>query len=199
MDELILESEQELMEFAYRLGQPISSRRNGPIIDELLPLTKVDAHPQSLSVNFGTNSFPFHTDGAYFKIPPRFIILRYVQGVPSPTPTLLCDLSMLNETEKLELQYGIWKVKSRTSTFYSSILSDDAKCLRYDPCIMSPINEKNDNSIFFEQVVASRSTIQVNWQVNKAVVIDNWRYLHTRPKVKEEEIRFRKLQRIMVL
>jgi hypothetical protein len=199
MSELIIESEADLLELAYSLGKPVSSRLNGPLIDNLIPLKKEDAHKQSLSAICGIEPFPFHTDGAYFEIPPRFIILRYIQGIENPSPTIVCNLNKIQNLDKEKLKYSVWKVKSRELTFLSSILSDNEMILRYDKCVMQPMNLQSDNSFFLEKLISEQPKLIINWTQNKTVIIDNWSCLHSRPKVKDDEINFRNIQRIMIL
>jgi hypothetical protein len=198
MNEYQIDTDSDLLDLAYSLGHPVSSRLNGTLIDNLIPLNKQDAHPQSLSANFGANEFPFHTDGAYFPMPPKFIILRYINGYENPTPTTVCNLTNISNADKALLQHSIWKVRSIKS-FYSTILAQDGSFFRFDNCVMQALNKANDNSTIFSSIVADLPKETINWRINKTVVIDNWRYLHNRPMVKAEEINFRKLQRIMVL
>jgi hypothetical protein len=193
-----IDNEQDLLELAHSLGHPVPSRLNGPLIDNLIPLNKQDAHPQSLSAKFGVGGFPYHTDGAYFSIPPRFIVLRYIKGIEDPTPTTLCNLTDINGADKQLLKDAIWKVRSIKS-FYSTILAQDSSFYRFDNCVMQPLNKANDNSAFFSDIVSNLSTQTINWEINKTIVINNWKYLHNRPEVKDEEVNYRTLQRIMIL
>lgn len=199
MKELIIKNDKELIDLAYSLGHPISSRVNSSFIDRLVPLDNSDAHKQSLSANYGTSEFPFHTDGAYFKIPPKFIILRYLKGIQNPTPTVLCDLNQLNDEANQKLKDCIWKVKSRNNEFLTTILSESYKCYRYDKCIMTPANIKLRNKNYFENLIDELPKKHINWYTNKTVIIDNWTFLHSRPKVTEQEINNRTIQRIMVI
>ena len=194
----IIDREDDLLDLAHSLGQPVSSRLNSPLIDLLTPLQKQNAHPQSLSANFGVNEFPYHTDGAYFIKPPRYIILRYIQGIENPTPTTLCNLTDVSEGDQKLLQHSIWKVRSIKS-FYSTILSQDQRFYRFDNGVMQPLNKANDNSTILSSIVSGLPIQTIEWEINKTVVVDNWKYLHNRPKVKPEEVNFRTLQRIMIL
>lgn len=198
MTEYIINNENDLLDLAYSLGQPVASRVNGPIIDKLIPLNRADAHKQSLSANYGTDNFPFHTDGAYFRIPPRLIILRYISGIEKPTPTVICDLNNIDEESKSILKFSVWKIKSRGTDFLSSILSEDGKIFRYDKCVMRPAVYKNENSEYFENLISNLPKTEINWTFNKTVVLNNWTSLHARPKVRNEEVNYRTIQRIMV-
>lgn len=193
-----IKSEEELLELAYSMGNPMASRRSGVLIDNLIPVEKSHAHPQSLSAKFGVTEFPYHTDGAYFLTPPRFIILRYIKGVKKPTPTNVCDLSAMDYRMKETLQNSIWKVQAQ-SPFYSSILSHDGEYLRFDTCVMKPINRRNDAHLTFSALVSNSPIQEIEWEMNKTVIINNWRCLHMRPTVHKDEINFRTIQRIMVL
>jgi alpha-ketoglutarate-dependent taurine dioxygenase len=199
MEELIVKNEAELLALAWSLGKPISSRINSSLIDNLVPLYSSDAHKHSLSATYGIDNFPFHTDGAYFPVPPRYMILRYTQGVEPATPTVFIDLNTIENDIKNKLKYSVWKVKSRKHVFLSSILSANGEVFRYDPCIMTPLNERNNNKVYFENILRSMPKIVVNWQVNKTIIVDNWKYIHSRPEVKNEEINFRTIQRILVV
>ncbi len=199
MKELTINNDYELIDFANSLGKPIPSRVKGPLIDNLIPLYNNDAHEQSLSAKYGINDFPFHTDGAYFEIPPRYIVLRYIRGIDNPTPTVVCDMKNIVEKDKNMLKHSIWKVKSRSGFFLSTILSEENNVFRYDKCVMQPSISHNNNSQYFEDLVSGLPKEEIRWSLNKTVVLDNWTFLHSRPKVKNMEINFRTLQRIMIL
>lgn len=198
MVEMIINSDEELLKLAYELGNPIPSRINGQIIDTLMPLSENEAHQYSLSANFGINEFPFHTDGAYFKKPPKHILMRYIGSIDQPTPTIIGDLKYLDEDTMSELQFHVWKVKSRNSSFYSAILSDDQEIYRYDSCIMQPVSKRLPLD-FFQRIVDTTPKHTVTWELNKTIVIDNWTTVHKRLQVQKHEINNRKLQRIMIL
>lgn len=125
--------------------------------------------------------------------------MRYLHGIPNPTPTVVCDLNQINSDDKGYLKHCIWKVKSRNNDFLSTILSDDETFYRYDRCVMSPVFSKKQNESYFESMIGELPKTEINWTINKVVIINNWTTLHTRPKVKEQEINNRTIQRIMVL
>lgn len=194
-----IHSDEMLWDLANSLGTPIPSRRDGPIIDNLFPLEKPQAHRSSLSAEYGIEDFPYHTDGAYMKSPPKYIILRYIKGIAQPTPTVICDLSNVSMEAKTNLEFHVWKVQSYDGAFYTPILSKERSIYRYDPCIMRPaINTKNNRNYFERTIITSAPKYEIEWEQNKTVVIENWTTLHKRPKVSLNEIKFRHLQRIMV-
>ena len=197
--EYIIESDHKLLELARSIGTPIPSRTHGPLIDSLTPKSKENANPNSLSRQHGEKAFPVHTDGAYLPTPPRYILMRYVQGIESPTPTMVCDLGNMSPKQAKIFQFDMWKTNSRTGSFYSTILSSDKRYYRYDRSIMTPSNPIQHNGYIFEEVVRQLPQIIINWHPNKTMLIDNWQSVHFRPEVQQLEIDLRKIQRIMIL
>ncbi|MBK8968012.1 MAG: TauD/TfdA family dioxygenase [Lewinellaceae bacterium] len=190
-------SENSFIELAKTLGKPISSRRDNKIIDVLTPKRKEDAHPQSISKKIGLGRFPYHTDGAYFKIPPRYVLLRCKQVGENQIPTQIVDvMDLANKDELFELGFRTWKVSCRNGTFYSPILNK--RVLRYDLNVMQPYSESDNNSNIIDDIIGRSTPIEINWEIGKTIVLDNWACLHARPKV-DENSTTRTLQRIMII
>ena len=82
---------EEFDALATRLGSSVSVRRNGPITDQLMPTPSDQAAPRSLSAIYGLGTFPFHTDAAHHRVPPRYVLMRLADGATSTTPTQLVD------------------------------------------------------------------------------------------------------------
>lgn len=72
---------------ANALGQPMTPWEGG-LIQELVP--RASSTPNTYSGIFGLDSFPFHTDLAHWRLPPRYVLLRCVRGF-ADVPTLLLD------------------------------------------------------------------------------------------------------------
>lgn len=115
-------SEKELLPLAERFGSPVSVRRSDAVASLLRPTTKSEASPRSLSALHGTGAFPFHTDCAHHRIPPRFTLLRLAHRSESDRPTLLLPLKelALNEAEAARLRNTVWLVNGgRVDAFAS--------------------------------------------------------------------------------
>src|SRR5260370_4529608 len=112
--------------FAAALGTPHPSRLGGPLIDKLVPTAGRHARDGTMSASLGFEKFPLHTDGAYFRTPPRFIILRLASGAQSARATLVCDVASLALTaeERHVLAREVWIVRGGGRSFLSSILND---------------------------------------------------------------------------
>jgi len=95
-------SEDDFLSLASNYGEMIKSRRDGDLIDNLTALMPDDVERDSLTKRFGLNEFPVHTDCAYLKQPPKFILLRYTGELSKPTSTVVVnfDKSRLTEEER---------------------------------------------------------------------------------------------------
>ena len=122
----------DFIELGKSLGTIIPSRKNGKIIDVLTPLRKSEVSKNSLSKIYGLKEFPPHTDGAYLKHQPKYILLRYIGKLEKVTPTIIIDIlnSKLNEEEKDFLERAVYLVKGIYGSFYSNIYTNGK--LRYD-------------------------------------------------------------------
>jgi hypothetical protein len=189
-------SEEGFLQIALKYGNPIRSRPEGSVIDFLIAKTSDQAKRDSLTKRYGTNDFPIHTDGAYLKIPPRFIVLKYVGDIKEVTPTIIVhfDLNKLTDEELHFVKNRIWFVKGENKGFYSRILQDNI--LRYDKEVMKLVN--SDKDLMSESLQKMNKT-SVTWEKNKVVVIDNYAVLHYRPRVSEKEVNRRILQRINII
>ena len=59
---------------ASRLGEVVSSRRDGPAVDLLSPTPVELARDRSMSAVYGIGPLPFHSDASNFRVPPRLVV-----------------------------------------------------------------------------------------------------------------------------
>lgn len=191
-----IKDEKDFVELALTLGTPIKSRQSGSFIDTLTAVESNQVEKDSLSKRYGLEEFPIHTDCAYLKLPPKYILLRYIGNFENPTPTVIVhfDKSKLSDEEIEFIQKTIWFVKSKDIGFYSPILKDGI--IRYDKEVMKMANPMEDKMI---DILAKMDKTEIQWYKNKVVVINNYTNLHFRPKIKVEENNKRILQRINIV
>jgi len=84
---------------AMNLGQPLTPWEGG-LIQTLIP--RNEATPNTYSGIYGLDRFPFHTDLAHWRIPPRYLLLRCVTGY-ADVPTLLIDGRTLMDVITLDI------------------------------------------------------------------------------------------------
>lgn len=168
------------------IGEPIAPSK-GSVVQKLVP--RAISTPNTYSGIFGLNRFPFHTDLAHWRVPPRYFLLRCVRGY-ADVPTLLLDgLDLIAQVGAGVLARALVRprrpqcgevrmLRLRQRDTVGDIFRWDQTYLR--PA--SPIGE-----LAFERVRAHleaavpKSVAIVN--DGDVLIIDNWRMLHSRPAV----------------
>lgn len=194
--ETIIESDTDFINLALTYGDFVKSRKESDVIETLVTLNSNQVEKDSLTKRYGINKFPIHTDCAYLKIPPKYILLRYIGNIANPTPTIIVHFDM-TKISKLELDFitrKMWFVKNEHNGFYSTLYKDDI--LRYDIEVMKMVNPSEN---MMEGILSKMLTTEIEWEKNKVVVINNHSTLHFRPQVSITEINKRILQRINIL
>jgi len=169
-----------------------------------VPIPADQARPRSMSAHYGQGAFPYHTDGANFSCPPRYILLRAVLATARDRPTLMVDSNKwcLSEEDRSRLQQDVWYVNGGRGRFLTSILfhSDqtNGSYLRYDPCCMWPAHARFTKSARIMQAHCNSHTRRVLWEPGRALIIDNWRVLHARPTGPDNSSERRVLERVFV-
>jgi alpha-ketoglutarate-dependent taurine dioxygenase len=199
----VARDEDELLRAATRLGAPVPVRPGGPVLQELTPIKAEDAPPHSLSSAHGVGAFPFHTDAAHHRRPPRWVVLRCADPGAENRSTLLADALRLAFAERQwrALERTVWWVRSGGRGFPASIVkrARDGIRIRYDRGCMTPADLAFTLAgEFFEQALRQISHVRLEWQRNDMVIIDNWRMLHARAAAEGLDAGSRRLQRILV-
>lgn len=175
----------------FRVEKTVLTPHDSPILGKL-----------TLSGRFGFGKFPYHTDGAFERIPPRFIVFNYLPNVPSAAGTLLLDIHDIS-TSSIEcrkcIHYDVYRVTADGGSFYTSIarkVHQTARPLyRYNPVIMSPSNKSTTS---FESYLSDYEPKRIKWTPGKIVIVDNWRIIHAREPVPESERATRKIERFLL-
>lgn len=176
-----------LLTIASVFGEPVAMRLHGPVLETLTTVDVGGGRPNSFSATYGRGMFPFHTDGAFQRLPPRYILMRLSGALSANQPTLVLNLKAMNlsEGERGALSYGVWLVKSAWGRFLAPILSFDkgsgSSLLRWDPRCMSPRHPAFTSSASVLNAVIARSfPIPIEWGSDTVLIIDNWAALHAR-------------------
>jgi alpha-ketoglutarate-dependent taurine dioxygenase len=185
---------------ARQLGELIPSR-NEQRVEPLAPTEESNAHSRSLSAKHGRGSFPMHTDGAHWLLPPRFVVLVCVSPGTRPVPTTLLrfrDLA-LNTDERVRLEATPFLVRNGRRSFYSTICSASRPFIRFDEGCMVPQDTAGQEIL---RVVGHRSReaafVPIDWRTGDFLVLDNWNVLHGRGLGDTEASPDRKLLRVSV-
>lgn len=183
---------------AQALGKPLTPWVGG-LVQELIP--RISSTPNTYSGIYGLNSFPFHTDLAHWKRPPRYLLLRCLIGY-SEVPTLLLDgHKVFTPQMRNVLTRAIFKPR-RPHDGKISLLRlcepvGDNYCFRWDETFLmpaSPIGEIAREGVI--ELISNSSPLKVSLvHAGDTLLIDNWRMLHARSLVPACNID-RKIQRI---
>lgn len=193
-------SQLEFVELCNSLGNFSSNRIGERKIKVLRPLDRNEAHPKSLSSIHGLNPFPFHTDGAHKLVPPRFLAFRYIGKCKFPEPTLLLDFrsQKLTSEEEFFITNRIWKIDDGFKVYYRPIKDALRNLIRYDSGCMSLVDELIEDKNIIERLIEKFHITSISWELNKTMIIDNWRLMHGRPQISRTNKESRILERINI-
>ena len=151
---------------------------------------------KTLSTTYGCSSFPYHTDGAHYILPPRWIILQYKGNASSRFATLFYDTMLIDRTEFDDILHRhMYKVNSKEGVFLTTVINNaiwSEPIVRWNKLLMKKIY--GERSLDFDDLITSPS-LRVEWTKGKTVIFDNWRLLHAREEVGFEERETRIIER----
>lgn len=177
----------DIVEIASDLGDPLTLWAQG-LVQNLVP--RVVSDPNTYSGNFGLGCFPFHTDLAYWRRPPRYLLLRCLAGYED-VPTLLIDgRALINAISRDTLTRAIYKPRRPRDGSFSLLrlfesTSDGADLLRWDEIFLRPasrVGDVADAQIRHWLAKCEPSLIRLVRR-GDTLLIDNWRMLHARSPI----------------
>lgn len=191
----------QLVGLAKQLGDPVIPHGR-PLVQELVPSLSSMAKPATFSRRYGTDAFPFHTDLANWTTPPRFVLLRSATG-PTSVPTRV-TLPLEQVVPDLEpLRRATFYARASRRSFMCAIFSHHCgtTLLRWDSQAMRPLDSysKKIAACFerFLQALPGGGSSDFHWcGRDEALVVDNWRVLHSRPPAVDAPER--RLERVLV-
>jgi alpha-ketoglutarate-dependent taurine dioxygenase len=160
------------------------------LVHQLRPAL-AEARPlNTYSGNYGLGTFPLHTDMAHWHVPPRFLMLRCLQG-SAAVPTILADgLLIIEQVGESTLARAL--VKPRRTVQGKRLLlrlyeRDRAggHLLRWDEKYIlpaSPAGERGMSHLRAALATAPRRDVHLA-QPGDTLILDNWRIFHGRGSV----------------
>jgi L-asparagine oxygenase len=194
-------NESAVLEIATKLGIPLEEAREPGHYRVISPTPREISRPNTLSSRYGTGRFPFHTDTAYWLVPPRYLLLHCKNPGSGGRPTLLIDSSKwrLNRNERSALLRGIWIVGDKRP-FLATILArtSTGMRIRYDRDCMRPAASSGElaAALITRKVRSSRPS-KVTWSRGMLLILDNHRMLHARGAANASDLD-RQLARVLV-
>lgn len=159
----------------WSIGTPRTSRTLEPGLERLTPRLPREAPRRSLSAVHGLGAFPFHTDGAHWPVPPRWVIM-WCEDSDNDRPTLLMHwrdvLAASRDTGPATflVRNGRWS--------HFAVVHGHA---RFDAGCMSPQN-KSARSIVdaLDHAQPQIPNESHKWIQGQALILDNQAVLHAR-------------------
>ncbi len=180
------------------LGRPLTPWQGG-LLQELVP--RDIATPNTYSGMYGLDRFPFHTDLAHWRRPPRYLLLRCLKGY-SDVPTLLLDGQAIFETAMLGIfTRAIFKPRRPLGGMYSLLRLctpiDSGYCFRWDENFLRPASKIGEIARqHITELLPKCDPLSIALvRTGDTLLIDNWRMLHARsliPTGRED----RRIQRV---
>lgn len=185
-----------LMAASELLGVPRPSTHDGPAVDYLTPKSESTSRPGTISSQYGLHQFPWHSDGAVDKDPPRYVLLRAEIVDHNSATTDILDLHSLLDGKALQ-KYSrlVCEVSTRRDSYLAPFVTsrDGTWCAKWDPLRMKALGRKAGE--FRRDVMGAEPTKRHQWDIGDLLVIDNWRCLHRRSRASTAP---RVLQRVVV-
>ena len=165
------------------LAGELGSIRSG--WEELTPRPQSEARAGSLSGTYGLGSFPWHTDGAVARKPPRYLVMTGWQSSSCEST----EIAMLHLPEFSELRENMARTvlmlrRGRAIAYASALdrrMSDFIA--RWDSRSALPVDSPSARRTrdLFNRL---EPTAEVSWKRGVGAIIDNFRCVHRRPPVK---------------
>jgi hypothetical protein len=169
---------------ANSLGVPVGDARNPEPLRLIRPQPLDKAKTNTLSSRYGLGAFPFHTDAAYWPIPPRFILFYCVNPGSGDRPTLLVDPQewLLSDPIRLALCNEVWRVTTRRPFLCTvGTQGDNGLSVRFDEACMVPVTSgAQDVRETVRASLGSSSKTKIQWNEGDLLIVDNLRLLHAR-------------------
>lgn len=162
---------------------------------KLIPKDKNEVEHFSLSSAYGLKEFPLHTDGAEYKTPPRFLVLRALSN--SPTGTCIADANSIYDN--INVCNSKWSVKTKDGIIKTKLYEQHPKYniefIRFNRLSMK-CDEGEKLDVY--KAIDNLTISSIIWTEKKTIIIDNWRVLHGRQTIIEYDYEKRIIERLQV-
>ena len=177
----------ETVKVAADLGEPMAPW-DSAFVQHLVP--RATSTPNTYSGIFGLGPFPFHTDLAHWRLPPRYLLLRCVRGY-ADVPTLLIDGRTIADAVTLDvLRRAVVRPRRPQAgemRFLHLWQTSDAGggLMRWDDVFLEPASRIGELAFreVRERLVAVVPTAITMAEAGDTLIVDNWRVLHARPGI----------------
>ncbi len=181
--------ERDAIEIVNVLGEAENFGAEGPV-HHLKPAFAASCPPNTYSGNYGLGGFPLHTDMANWFVPPRFLVLRCIEGSNTVATTLADGRSIVRDVGESDLARALVKPRRAVKGKHSLLRLYERGCLagpflRWDEKYLlpaSPAGERGVNQLRVAVAKAPRLDVHLA-RPGDTLIVDNWRMLHGRGSV----------------
>ena len=162
-------------------------------VQQLRPRKSSNELMNQYSGIYGLGEFPFHSDLAHWFTPPRYLMLRCIQGSKDVTTNLLplLDFEKIFKKNLLKLALVVPRRKSKAQTICPmpvKFKGTETDGIRWDLTFLQPVNDSAREAY---QIMSTTSwhDLMISACLQSAgdtLIIDNWKMLHNRSRVPEE-------------
>jgi alpha-ketoglutarate-dependent taurine dioxygenase len=161
----------------------------GDPVHSLIPVEKENSTPNTYSGIYGLQQFPFHTDFAHWRYPPRYLMLRCIVGFKD-VPTLLIDgWQLVREVGEILLSRAVVRPRRPVRgampllRLYQS--KDADNLIRWDDVFIRPASSMGEIGMaaLRESIARCRPFPIRLANAADTLIIDNWRMLHSRSAI----------------
>lgn len=172
------------------LGEPITLT-GFSTVQELRPHDVSEAAPNTYSGNFGVGEFPLHTDLAHWAIPPRYLVLRCIQGASEVGTGLIDGNSLIQNLGSTLLRRALVQPRrplcngKQLLRLLDCLDNCDTPVLRWDSIYLRPATVTSEAAFtLVSKHIASMAVDDVVLLApGDTLVVDNWRMIHRRSPV----------------
>lgn len=175
--------EESILAVAASLGRPLPEPRDGVMVKTIRPTPSNGAVKNTLSERYGMGAFPLHTEAAYWRLPPRFLLLYCRNpGETNRATEVLDGSALLQEQDASLLSVDPWVVSAGLHSFLTTVLSGSGvnRILRYDRDCMRPAVKDSRSRQLLDSFLGRAKVKTISWRAHDLLIVDNHRALHGR-------------------
>lgn len=175
-----------------KIANDIARAVCGECFGEIETLRPVDEHERggnTYSGNYGRNSFPLHTDLAHWHRPPRYVMLRCVQGAPSVSTRVVDRRRLSPYFDEHELRRALFTPRRPINGRRCLLAALAGEVFRWDPLFLLPKNKLAEVLVsvlpeLCNELPANEFHLNAS---GHTLLLDNWRVMHGRSRVPAAE------------
>jgi L-asparagine oxygenase len=180
--------DEDELSIAQSLGS-VLALSDGPALHSLTPSSKTGSTPNTYSGIYGFERFPFHTDLAHWRLPPRYLVLRCEIGFKE-VPTMLADGNHLADVSgrsalKRALVQPRRPINGKVPLLRLYETCQGSELLRWDEVFFKPASKAGEIGVakFRDAIENNTPTLVCLAARGDTLIIDNWRMLHARAPI----------------